>query len=345
MEESRGQQAGGSILKNKKVLENYRLGKTIGKGSFSKVKIAEHILTGHEVAIKVLKRSKIEIMNMEEKVEREIRVAKMLVHPHIVRVYEVIETESEIYIVMEYLKFGELFEYISNKGSLEEDEARQYFQQIISGIEYCHKNMVVHRDLKPENLLLSSIGYLKIIDFGLSNVMREGQFLQTCCGSPNYVAPEIIAGNQYAGPEVDVWSCGVILYGLLCGRLPFYEPNLAMLYVNIKGGIYTLPKGISSGARDLIVRMLEVDPIKRITISDIRRHPWFQAHLPTCLAAPPPDMVELASKIDDEILQVVSMGFDRNQLVDSLSRLEQNEATVVYYLLVDNQFQESGGHI
>ncbi|KAA8547955.1 hypothetical protein F0562_004384 [Nyssa sinensis] len=302
-------------------LRNYKLGKTLGIGSFGKVKIAEHALTGHKVAIKILNRRKIKNMEMEEKVRREIKILRLFMHPHIIRLYEVIETPSDIYVVMEYVKAGELFDYIVEKGRLQEDEARNFFQQIISGVEYCHRNMVVHRDLKPENLLLDS------------------KFL-------TMPAPEVISGKLYAGPEVDVWSCGVILYALLCGTLPFDDENIPNLFKKIKGGIYTLPSHLSPGARDLIPRMLVVDPMKRMTIPEIRMHPWFQAHLPRYLAVPPPDTMQQAKKIDEEILQeVISMGFDRNNLVDYLRNRVQNEATVAYYLLLDNRFRVSSGYL
>ncbi|OIV90234.1 hypothetical protein TanjilG_01430 [Lupinus angustifolius] len=327
-------------------LPNYKLGKTLGIGSFGKVKIAEHVLTGHKVAIKILNRRKIKNMEMEEKVRREIKILRLFMHPHIIRLYEVIETPTDIYVVMEYVKSGELFDYIVEKGRLQEDEARNFFQQIISGVEYCHRNMVVHRDLKPENLLLDSKCNVKIADFGLSNIMRDGHFLKTSCGSPNYAAPEVISGKLYAGPEVDVWSCGVILYALLCGTLPFDDENIPNLFKKIKGGIYTLPSHLSPGARDLIPRMLVVDPMKRMTIPEIRQHPWFQARLPRYLAVPPPDTMQQAKKIDEEILQeVVNMGFDKNQLVESLRNRLQNEGTVAYYLLLDNRFRVSSGYL
>ncbi|XP_024016886.1 SNF1-related protein kinase catalytic subunit alpha KIN10 [Morus notabilis] len=329
------------------MLQNYKLGKTLGIGSFGKVKIAEHALTGHKVAIKILNRRKIKNMEMEEKVRREIKILRLFMHPHIIRLYEVIETPTDIFVVMEYVKSGELFDYIVEKGRLQEDEARNFFQQIISGVEYCHRNMVVHRDLKPENLLLDSRCNVKIADFGLSNIMRDGHFLKTSCGSPNYAAPEVISGKLYAGPEVDVWSCGVILYALLCGTLPFDDENIPNLFKKIKGGIYTLPSHLSQGARDLIPRMLVVDPMKRMTIPEIRQHPWFQAHLPRYLAVPPPDTVQQAKKIDEDILQeVVKMvGFDRNQLIESLRNRVQNEGTVAYYLLLDNRFRVSSGYL
>lgn len=327
-------------------LPNYKLGKTLGIGSFGKVKIAEHALTGHKVAIKILNRRKIRNMDMEEKVRREIKILRLFMHPHIIRLYEVIETPSDIYVVMEYVKSGELFDYIVEKGRLQEDEARCFFQQIISGVEYCHRNMVVHRDLKPENLLLDSKWNVKIADFGLSNVMRDGHFLKTSCGSPNYAAPEVISGKLYAGPEVDVWSCGVILYALLCGSLPFDDENIPNLFKKIKGGIYTLPSHLSSGARDLIPRMLVVDPMKRMTIPEIRQHPWFLEKLPRYLAVPPPDTIQQAKKIDEEILQeVIKRNFDRNQLIESLRSRIQNEATVAYYLMLDNRSRISNGYL
>ncbi|WZZ36446.1 hypothetical protein YC2023_019847 [Brassica napus] len=353
------------------ILANYKLGKTLGIGSFGKVKIAEHVVTGHKVAIKILNRRKIKNMEMEEKVGREIKILRLFMHHHIIRQYEVIETPSDIYVVMEYVKSGELFDYIVEKGRLQEEEARNFFQQIISGVEYCHRNMVVHRDLKPENLLLDSRCNIKIADFGLSNVMRDGHFLKTSCGSPNYAAPEVISGKLYAGPEVDVWSCGVILYALLCGTLPFDDENIPNLFKKIKGGIYTLPSHLSPDARDLIPRMLVVDPVKRISIPEIRQHRWFQTHLPRYLAVAPPDTLEQAKKvcfvtiwdmkrfacsdsnsfsyivqINEEIVQeVVNMGFDRNQVMESLRNRVQNDATVTYYLLLDNRFRVPSGYL
>ncbi|KAG0568994.1 hypothetical protein M758_6G053700 [Ceratodon purpureus] len=327
-------------------LPNYRLGKTLGIGSFGKVKVAEHSPTGHKVAIKILNRRKVKMMDMEEKVRREIKILRLFMHPHIIRLYEVIETPTDIFVVMEYVKSGELFDYIVEKGRLGEDEARRFFQQIISGVEYCHRNMVVHRDLKPENLLLDSKCNVKIADFGLSNIMRDGHFLKTSCGSPNYAAPEVISGKLYAGPEVDVWSCGVILYALLCGSLPFDDENIPNLFKKIKGGIYTLPSHLSPGARDLIPRMLLVDPMKRVTIPEIRQHAWFSNHLPRYLAVPPPDTTQQAKRIDEEILnRVVHLNFDRTQLIESLLSRVQNNATVAYYLMLDNRRRPSNGYL
>ncbi|MEW5318425.1 MAG: hypothetical protein WDW38_009648 [Sanguina aurantia] len=309
-------------------LANYRLGKTLGIGSFGKVKVAEHVLTGHKVAIKILNRKKIQAMDMEEKVRREIKILRLFMHPHIIRLYEVIETPSDIYVVMEYVKTGELFDYIVEKGRLMEDEARHFFQQIVSGVEYCHRNMVVHRDLKPENLLLDSKMSLKIADFGLSNVMRDGHFLKTSCGSPNYAAPEVISGKLYAGPEVDVWSCGVILYALLCGSLPFDDENIPNLFKKIKGGIYNLPSHLSPG----------------FPLPTISQLPLPIPPTPSPPDAPPSpgpsqaDTVVGNPRVDEEVMsEVIRLGFERALVMDGIRMRAQNKATVTYYLLCDNR--------
>ena len=267
---------------------------------------ATHIVTGKHVAIKILNRNRIQQLDMAEKVKREINILKECSHPHIIRLYEVIDTPSDIFVVMEYVPNGELFDYIVQKGRLTPDEARHFFHQIVSGVEYCHYHSIVHRDLKPENLLLDADNNLKIADFGLSNTMRDGDFLRTSCGSPNYAAPEVISGNLYAGPEVDVWSCGVILYALLCGSLPFDDESIPNLFKKIKSGMYSLPSHLSSLSRDLIPRMLVVDPMKRITTPEIRQHPWFQHKLPQYLHFTP-DLLEQQEKvIDTEVADEVA---------------------------------------
>lgn len=313
---------------------NYRFGKTLGLGSFGKVKLAEHVGTGHKVAVKVLNRQKIQHLDMDHKVRREVGILKLLMHPHIMRLYEVIDTPTDILMFVEYVPKGEIFEYIVEQGRLSEKEARRFFQQIISGVEYCHHHMVVHRDLKPENLLLDKNLNVKIADFGLSNVMTDGQFLKTSCGSPNYAAPEVIRGNHYAGPEVDVWSCGVILFALLCGTLPFDDENIPALFKKIKGGVYTLPNHLSEGTRDLIPKMLVVSPNLRITIPEIRKHPWFLQELPDYLAQPPEAFV--TAQIDDEALAAVAqMGYDEEEVRTAVVAKEHNQLTVSYYLSLE----------
>lgn len=195
------------------------------------------------------------------------------------------QTPDYIVMVIEFLE-GELFDYIVKRGRMPENEARRFFQQIICAVEYCHQFKIVHRDLKPENLLLDHALNVKIADFGLSNVMRDGDFLKTSCGSPNYAAPEVISGKLYAGPEIDIWSCGVILYVMLCGRLPFDDDHIPLLFKKINGGIYSLPPFLSGEARLLLSRMLVVDSNRRITISEIRKSEWFKKDLPVYLQVP-----------------------------------------------------------
>eukprot|EP01027_Heterolobosea_sp_BB2_P014075 GEZU01020255.1.p1 GENE.GEZU01020255.1~~GEZU01020255.1.p1 ORF type:complete len:481 (-),score=102.38 GEZU01020255.1:218-1660(-) len=200
--------------------------------------------------------------------------------------------------------------------------------------------MVVHRDLKPENLLLDSELNVKIADFGLSNIMEDGDFLKTSCGSPNYAAPEVISGKLYAGPEVDVWSCGVILYALLCGRLPFDEESIPSLFRKIKEGIYSIPNHLSEGSRDLIQRILVVDPLKRASIAEIRAHPWFQKNLPPYLALHPIHIEKENTTIDDECLRQALRkvdGFDYDQAVEAIHKRVMNEITVAYFLILDHK--------
>jgi len=327
------------------------LGKTLGIGSFCKVRLAVHERTGIKVAIKILNRDKLNKMDMGEKVRTEIHILRQFTHPHIIRLYEVLESTDDIYSVMEYVPGGELFDYIVSRGRLDEREARRLFQQIVSGVEYCHAHGVVHRDLKPENILLDSDNSVKIADFGLSNKLEDGYFLKTSCGSPNYAAPEVISGNLYAGPEVDVWSCGVILYAILCGSLPFDDENIRNLFRKIKGGIYSIPSYVSPAARDLITKMLIVDPLKRITIAEIRKHPWFRQNLASYLALSAHQQIERTQNIDESIVKkVVASGYSRDRLLASLgygyhlltsprmaNRSEEREMALMYSLLLDQK--------
>eukprot|EP00729_Bicosta_minor_P007084 gene7084-31884_t len=261
----------------------YKLTETLGSGSFGKVMRAEHQMTGHVVAVKILNREAVKEMDMVAKIKREIQVLKLFHHPHIIKLYQVIKSPTDVFLMMEHIEGGELFEYILEHGKLAEPKARRFFQQIISGVDYCHRHMVVHRDLKPENILLDKDENVKIADFGLSNIMRDGDFLKTSCGSPNYAAPEVISGKLYAGPEVDVWSCGVTLYVLLCGKLPFDEDHVPTLFKKIRGGIFTLPDHLSEGTKDLISGMLRVHQATRLKIRQIRDHPWVGVELPDYL--------------------------------------------------------------
>ncbi|PVU90272.1 hypothetical protein BB559_000100 [Furculomyces boomerangus] len=318
---------------------DYSVIKTVGSGSFGKVKKAVHDYTKHTVALKIISRSKLNHSDMAGRVNREIQYLKMLRHPHIIKLYEVISNPNDIIMVMEFAG-GELFNYLVEKGRMAEPDARRFFQQIISAVEYCHRRGIVHRDLKPENLLLDAFDNVKIADFGLSNIIKDGEFLKTSCGSPNYAAPEVINGKLYAGPDVDVWSCGVILYVMLCGKLPFDDENIPSLFKKISSGIFSTPSYVSFGAKELIHKMLIVDPLKRITISEIRKNPWFNVDLPEYLQPLPEDVDPMQLEvINSEMIEtlVQKLGMPRSEVVSSLRSSGYNHVKVSYQLMLDNK--------
>ncbi|KAL1914652.1 uncharacterized protein VTP21DRAFT_8063 [Calcarisporiella thermophila] len=322
---------------NEIIIGQYQILKTLGVGSFGKVKLAVHAITKHKVALKIINRKKIAKMDMVGRVRREIQYLKLLRHPHVIKLYEVITTPTDIIMVIEYAE-GELFNYIVERGRMQEDVARKFFQQIICAVEYCHRHKIVHRDLKPENLLLDQYNNVKIADFGLSNIMTDGDFLKTSCGSPNYAAPEVISGKLYAGPEVDVWSCGVILYVMLCGRLPFDDDYIPTLFKKINGGIYTLPSYLSPETKQLLQLMLVVDPLKRITIQEIRQNPWFNHGLPDYLK-PLPEIYDDPFQVDETIVDELhnKMGFTRQAILKALHDPKDNQIKVAYQLVVDHK--------
>lgn len=241
-------------------------------------------------------------------------------------------------MIMEYVSGGELFDYIVKHGKLQEHEARRFFQQIISGVDYCHRHMIVHRDLKPENLLLDHNMHVKIADFGLSNMMLDGEFLRTSCGSPNYAAPEVISGKLYAGPEVDIWSCGVILYALLCGTLPFDDEHVPTLFRKIKSGIFPIPEYLNKQVVSLLCQMLQVDPLKRATIEEIKKHEWFQKELPSYLF---PSPVEQDSNVIDTgaVGEVCTKFMVKESEVHNalLSGDPHDQLAIAYHLVIDNK--------
>ncbi|XP_019463587.1 PREDICTED: CBL-interacting serine/threonine-protein kinase 1-like [Lupinus angustifolius] len=257
----------------------YELGRTLGEGNFGKVKFARNTDSGQPFAVKILEKKKIIDLNTTDQIKREIASLKLLKHPNVVRLHEVLASKTKISMVLEYVTGGELFYKIASKGKLNEPEGRKLFQQLIDGVSYCHNKGVFHRDLKLENVLVDSKGNIKISDFGLSALpqhFRNDGLLHTTCGSPNYVAPEILANKGYDGATSDVWSCGVILYVILTGRLPFDDRNLAVLYQKIFKGDVKIPKWLSSGAQNMIKVILDPNPKTRITISEIKEDPWFK---------------------------------------------------------------------
>ncbi|VBB75097.1 Putative carbon catabolite-derepressing protein kinase [Podospora comata] len=341
----------------------YNIVKTLGEGSFGKVKLAVHRSTGQQVALKIISRKKLISRDMQGRVEREIEYLQLLRHPHIIKLYTVIKTPTEIIMVLEYAG-GELFDYIVQHGKMREDEARRFFQQMLCAVEYCHRHKIVHRDLKPENLLLDENLNVKIADFGLSNIMTDGNFLKTSCGSPNYAAPEVIGGKLYAGPEVDVWSCGVILYVLLVGRLPFDDEHIPSLFAKIAKGSYMVPTWMSPGASTLIKKMLVVNPVQRATIEEIRQDPWFLKDLPSYLhppveeflntgvdpnkairvsdiapGAPPQEQVKLHNEVTEKISK--TMGYGKRDVEEALEAEEPSAIKDAYMIVRENKLMEN----
>lgn len=260
------------------LLQKYELGRLLGQGTFAKVYYARNVTTNQSVAIKMIDKEKVLRVGLMDQIKREISIMRLVRHPNIVQFYEVMATKTKIYFVMEYVKGGELFNKIA-KGRLEEDVARKYFQQLISAVEFCHSRGVYHRDLKPENLLLDESGNLKLSDFGLSALAestRQDGLLHTTCGTPAYVAPEVISRKGYDGAKADIWSCGVILYVLLAAYLPFHDTNLMEMYRKIEKGEFRCPNWFPSKARKLLSKILDPNPSTRISIDKIMSHSWFR---------------------------------------------------------------------
>ncbi|XP_020208939.1 CBL-interacting serine/threonine-protein kinase 6 [Cajanus cajan] len=276
----------------------YELGRLLGHGTFAKVYHARNLKSGKSVAMKVVGKEKVMKVGMMEQIKREISAMNMVKHPNIVQLHEVMASKSKIYIAMELVRGGELFNKIA-RGRLREETARLYFQQLISAVDFCHSRGVFHRDLKPENLLLDEDGNLKVTDFGLSTFsehLRHDGLLHTTCGTPAYVAPEVIGKKGYDGAKADIWSCGVILYVLLAGFLPFQDDNLVALYKKIYRGDFKCPPWFSSDARRLITKLLDPNPNTRVTISKVMDSSWFKKPVP--MVGPRRDEREL--KLDPE---------------------------------------------
>ncbi|XP_048885735.1 serine/threonine-protein kinase MARK2 isoform X17 [Brienomyrus brachyistius] len=310
----------------------YRLLKTIGKGNFAKVKLARHVLTGKEVAVKIIDKTQLNSSSLQ-KLFREVRIMKLLNHPNIVKLFEVIETEKTLYLVMEYASGGEVFDYLVAHGRMKEKEARAKFRQIVSAVQYCHQKCIVHRDLKAENLLLDSDMNIKIADFGFSNEFTLGNKLDTFCGSPPYAAPELFQGKKYDGPEVDVWSLGVILYTLVSGSLPFDGQNLKELRERVLRGKYRIPFYMSTDCENLLKKFLILNPTKRGSLEQqIMKDRWMNVgHEEEELkpyVEPKPDYND--PRRTDIMLQ---MGYSQEEIQDSLVNQTYNDVMATYLLL------------
>ncbi|CAG5098317.1 Oidioi.mRNA.OKI2018_I69.XSR.g15558.t2.cds [Oikopleura dioica] len=310
----------------------YKLIKTIGKGNFAKVKLAKHLLTGRDVAIKVINKKEMSTTNLS-KLMREVRIMKMLHHPHVVQLFEVIETRETLHLVMEYANGGEVFDYLVAHGKMKENEARVKFRQIVSAVQYMHQKRIVHRDLKAENLLLDSEMNIKIADFGFSNEFTPGTKLDTFCGSPPYAAPELFQGKKYDGPEVDVWSLGVILYTLVSGSLPFDGQNLKELRERVLRGKYRIPFYMSTDCENLLKRFLVLNPLKRGVLSNIMNERWMNIKHEEDPLKPfvEPDPNE--SIDESRIEKMLTYGYNREEIIHSVVNRMYDARYATYMLL------------
>ncbi|XP_033220169.1 MAP/microtubule affinity-regulating kinase 4-like isoform X3 [Belonocnema kinseyi] len=326
--------AGGGANKKQIRVGFYDIDGTIGKGNFAVVKLARHRIAKTEVAIKIIDKTQLDPTNLE-KVYREVEIMKQLEHPHIVKLYQVMETKNMIYMVCEYASRGEIFDYIARYGRMGEPRARSTFAQILSAVEYCHSTGVAHRDLKAENLLLDAQMNVKIADFGFSNRFTPGERLSTWCGSPPYAAPEVFRGKHYAGPEIDVWSLGVVLYVLVCGALPFDGSTLQSLRDRVLSGRFRIPYFMSTDCESLIRKMLVLEPSKRYTIPQIKRHRWMAGAadgIYTAASTIPSSQQEP----NDQILRLMhSLGIDITRTRESLRNNSYDHHAAIYFLLLE----------
>ncbi|KAL0093405.1 kinase-like domain-containing protein [Phycomyces blakesleeanus] len=331
----------------RKSVGDYWLGKTLGKGSSGRVKLGIHKASGEKVAVKIVSKDYMASNPvLYHTIKREIALMQLMQHPNIVQLLEVIDSPYSLYIylILEYVQGGELFEYLVINGRIAEREARQYFQQIVFGLDYCHQHMICHRDLKPENILIDKNKNIKIADFGMASIQPPNTLLETSCGSPHYASPEIVMGIPYSGPATDQWSCGVILFALLCGYLPFDDKNIGRLLNKVKLARYVIPEHVSASARDLIQRLLVFQPGKRLTIKAIQSHAWFVDDVVPRLSNPSilpsaKDIGRLASNVSEidyrlvETLKVLWKGLTTRQIINSLLNDSYNMQKVTYFLL------------
>ncbi|XP_042333952.1 serine/threonine-protein kinase BRSK2 isoform X3 [Sceloporus undulatus] len=323
----------------------YRLEKTLGKGQTGLVKLGVHCVTCQKVAIKIVNREKLS-ESVLMKVEREIAILKLIEHPHVLKLHDVYENKKYLYLVLEHVSGGELFDYLVKKGRLTPKEARKFFRQIISALDFCHSHSICHRDLKPENLLLDEKNNIRIADFGMASLQVGDSLLETSCGSPHYACPEVIRGEKYDGRKADVWSCGVILFALLVGALPFDDDNLRQLLEKVKRGVFHMPHFIPPDCQNLLRGMIEVDASKRLTLEHIQKHIWYIGGKNEPEPEQPiPRKVQIRSlpsleDIDPDVLDSMhSLGCfrDRNKLLQDLLSEEENQEKMIYFLLLDRK--------
>ncbi|XP_016147826.1 serine/threonine-protein kinase BRSK2 isoform X7 [Sinocyclocheilus grahami] len=323
----------------------YRLEKTLGKGQTGLVKLGIHCVTCQKVAIKIVNREKLS-ESVLMKVEREIAILKLIEHPHVLKLHDVYENKKYLYLVLEHVSGGELFDYLVKKGRLTPKEARKFFRQIISALDFCHSHSICHRDLKPENLLLDEKNNIRIADFGMASLQVGESLLETSCGSPHYACPEVIRGEKYDGRKADVWSCGVILFALLVGALPFDDDNLRNLLEKVKLGVFHMPHFIPPDCQNLLRGMIEVDATKRFTLEQIQKHTWYiggknepepEQPVPRKVAI---RTLPSTEDIDPDVLEsMYSLGCfrDKNKLMKDLLSDDDNQEKMIYFLLLDRK--------
>ncbi|XP_061885591.1 serine/threonine-protein kinase BRSK2-like isoform X7 [Entelurus aequoreus] len=323
----------------------YRLEKTLGKGQTGLVKLGVHCVTYQKVAVKIVNREKLS-ESVLMKVEREIAILKLIEHPHVLKLHDVYENKKYLYLVLEHVSGGELFDYLVKKGRLTPKEARKFFRQIISALDFCHSHSICHRDLKPENLLLDEKNNIRIADFGMASLQVGESLLETSCGSPHYACPEVIRGEKYDGRKADAWSCGVILFALLVGALPFDDDNLRNLLEKVKLGVFHMPHFIPPDCQNLLRGMIEVDASKRLTLEEIQKHTWYLAGKNEPEPEQPvPRKVSIrklatAEEIDPDVLESMhSLGCfrDKDKLTKDLLSEEDNQEKMIYFLLLDRK--------
>uniref|UniRef100_A0A8D0AI67 BR serine/threonine kinase 2 n=1 Tax=Sander lucioperca TaxID=283035 RepID=A0A8D0AI67_SANLU len=323
----------------------YRLEKTLGKGQTGLVKLGIHCVTCQKVAIKIVNREKLS-ESVLMKVEREIAILKLIEHPHVLKLHDVYENKKYLYLVLEHVSGGELFDYLVKKGRLTPKEARKFFRQIMSALDFCHSHSICHRDLKPENLLLDEKNNIRIADFGMASLQVGDSLLETSCGSPHYACPEVIRGEKYDGRKADVWSCGVILFALLVGALPFDDDNLRNLLEKVKLGVFHMPHFIPPDCQNLLRGMIEVDATKRLTLEQIQKHIWYIGGKNEPEPEQPvPRKVTIrslpsADDIDPDVLDSMhSLGCfrDKNKLLKDLLSDDDNQEKMIYFLLLDRK--------
>jgi len=339
---------GGVVPSSTAVMDMYMVGKVVGVGSYGKVRAAWHRLTGSKVAIKTYDKSKLKDPAHWKRVHSEIKIMEQVSHPRIARMYEAVETPKRMHLIMECLDGGNLCSYVKAKRRLTEDDSRKIFFQILQSIEHLHMLGVTHRDIKLENVLFANSNDIKLIDFGFSTVCQPGKRLKVFCGTPSYMAPEIVRRTEYEGKPVDMWSLGILLYALLCGCFPFRAKSYPDLYRRIARGTFAIPEELSASVKDLLNQFLTVDVSQRITASAAMRHSWLQVQLATS-----PDINKLrletpilisdkpSDDIDEQTLtELDKFGLGKDEVIRLVLTKTHSSIATFYYLLLDVNLQK-----